>query len=94
MPFLANIERCPEFLEYALTIGFIIYKHFTHIKLYHPASGRSEVKLFTPRVTQENPEFSPTTSFLDQQQKQKKKKKKSWIHPASSFPLVTPEAKR
>ena len=52
----------------------------------------NSVKLFIPRVTQENPELSPTTSFLDQHQKQKNTK--SCIHPASSFPLVTPEAKR
>ena len=73
VPFLANIECCPQLLEYALTIGFIIYKHSTHTKLYRLASGSSEEKLSTPRVTQENPELCPTTSFLDQHQKQTKK---------------------
>ena len=74
------------------TIGFIIYKHSTDTKLYHPVSGRSEEKLSIPRFTEGNPKLSLTIPFLNQHQKWKKIK--SCIYPQSSLPLVTSAAKR
>ena len=51
------------------TTGFIIYKYFTHSKIHHSNLGKSEKKVSTPRLTQENPEINPTPSFLNQHQK-------------------------
>ena len=76
-------------------IRFIIHKSSTHNKLRHPARGRSEslTPCLIPQVTQRSLGLTPHPVILPDLH-HKRKRIKSRIHPASSFPSITPATQK